>query len=106
MAEAAAAVVLDAGQQAALGAQHFIINCPEVADHPAIEVELALVGSGQGFQVAQGVVRVLQVTGITAFAEQLIEGVIAKFQLLLFAVVRFKSDRQQVVVRVLCLGSL
>ena len=67
---------------------------------------MALVGSGQGFQVAQGVVRVLQVTGITAFAEQLIEGVIAKFQLLLFAVVRFKSDRQQFVVRVLCLGSL
>lgn len=62
--------------QGALSAQHFLVQCValEIADHPAIEVELmhmaaaveqvvelALVGQGQGFQMAQGFVSLYSV---------------------------------------------
>ena len=112
LAEASAAVVAGSGQQAALGAQHFIVQliALEVADHPAVEVELmqvatavvqvvelTLVGQGQGFKIAQGVVVITQFACVAAFAEQLTEGVIAEFQLLWLTVARGKNDRQQIV---------
>jgi len=46
LAEATVAVVAGAGKQSALSAQHFVVQCValEVADHPAIKVELMQVG--------------------------------------------------------------
>lgn len=99
--DAAVAVVAGAGVQLALGAQHFVVQVValEVADHPAIEVDLvqvtaavvqvvdgALVGQGQGFEVAQFVVVVFKLPGSAGFAEQLSVLVVVERQRLLLAV--------------------
>ncbi|WP_059761385.1 MULTISPECIES: hypothetical protein [unclassified Pseudomonas] len=87
--------------QLALGAQHFVVQVValEIADYPAIEVDLvqvpaavvqvvdgALIGQGQGFEVAQFVVVVLQLAGSAGFAEQLSVFVVTETQRLLRSV--------------------
>ncbi|WP_425540427.1 hypothetical protein [Pseudomonas fluorescens] len=98
--------------QGALGAQHFVVQrvALEIADQPAAQVdlmqvaaavvqvvELALVGQGQGLQVAQFIVVVLQQAGAVGLSEQLTEGVVGVVEPLLVTLVIGKTDRQQVV---------
>ena len=102
------AVVAGAGVQLALGAQHLVVQVValEVADHPAIEVDLVqvtaavlqvvdgtLVGQGQGFEVAQFIVVVFQFPGSAGFAEQLSVLVVVERQRLLLAVEVGEGDR-------------
>ena len=60
-------------------------------------VELALVGQGQGLQVAQFIVVVLQKAGAVSLAKQLTEGVVDIVETLLVTSDVGEVDRQQVV---------
>ena len=107
--QATAAVVMRAGDQLALSAQHFVMHriALEITDDPAVEVqvpaavvqvvEFALVGQDQRLQVAQLVIAVLQQASAVGFAEQLPVGVVGVVELLLFSFVVRKGDGQQIV---------
>jgi len=85
----------------------------EIADDPAVEVDLvqvpaavvqvvefALVGQDQRLQVAQLVIAILQQASAVGIAEKLPGGVVGVVELLLFSFVVRKGDGQQVVGRV------
>ena len=103
--------VAGARDQLALGAQDLIVL--EIADDPAVEVDLvqvpaavvqvvefALVGQDQRLQVAQLVIAILQQASAVGFAEQLPVGVVGVVELLLFSFVVREGDGQQIVGRV------
>ncbi|MNN38304.1 hypothetical protein D3C81_1522950 [compost metagenome] len=82
----------------------------EVADDPTVQVdlvqvptavveviEIALVGKGQGLQVAQLVVAVLQQASAVGFAQQLPYGIVGVFKLLFFTLIIGERDGQQIV---------
>ncbi|MNH26324.1 hypothetical protein D3C79_863690 [compost metagenome] len=105
--QAPAFVITCACDQAALGAHDFVMHgiTLKVADDPAVQIdlvqvptavveviEIALVGEGEGLQVAQVVVAVLQQPGAVSFAQQLPCGVVAVLKLLPFTLIIGESD--------------
>jgi hypothetical protein len=103
--------VAGARDQLALGAQDLIVL--EIADDPAVEVDLvqvpaavvqvvefALVGQDQRLQVAQLVIAILQQASAVGIAEKLPVGVVGVVELLLFSFVVRAGDGQHIVGRV------
>jgi hypothetical protein len=73
------------------------IDLMQVAAAVIQMVELALIGQGQGFKVAQFVILVLQQAGAMGLAKQLPEGIVGVVETLFFTLNVGEIDRQQVV---------